>query len=226
MKKYLIALCAFTILAFATTAQTKDSGAAGRNERAQINNGKSQYGMHHRHRNDMMNINLTDAQRQKIKDINTDFRNQLKDLENNEGISLKDYRAKRVILEQARKSKFRDILTSDQKDKLAQAKKERSEKMKRMAQKRLEKMKTDLNLSADQVAKIRDLRDSSMEQAKAIRENSSLTEDQKKEQLTDLVQSRKESINNVLTPEQLKKKGEMKSSRINDVKSKRANKDS
>jgi Spy/CpxP family protein refolding chaperone len=226
MKKYLIAVSAFAILAVAANAQTKDdsTGAAGPHQRTHMH-GKSQYGMHQHHRNGM-NINLTDAQRQQVKDLNTDYRNQLKDLENSESITLKDYRAKKAILEQERRSKFQDILTSDQKDTLAQAKKERSEKMKMKAQKRLEKMKTDLNLSDDQVAKIQDLRNSSIEQGKAIRENPSLTEEQKKEQLMNLVKSRKESMNDILTPEQLKKKEEMRNSRMNDMKNKRANKDS
>ena len=87
-------------------------------------------------------------------------------------------------------------------------------------------MKTDLNLTDDQVAKIKDQRKSLMEQAKAIRENSSLTEEQKKEQLMNLMKSSKESMNNILTAEQLKKKEEMRNSRINDMKNKRANKDS
>ena len=65
-----------------------------------------------------------------------------------------------------------------------------------------------------------------MEQGKAIRENSSLTEEQKKEQLMNLVKSRKESMNNILTAEQLKKKEEMRNSRIKDMKNKRVNKDS
>ncbi len=73
----------------------------------------------------MMKLNLTDAQKQQVKDLNTDYRNQLKDLEKNENITLKDYRAKKASLEQERKSKFQDILTPEQKNKIAQAKKER-----------------------------------------------------------------------------------------------------
>ena len=78
----------------------------------------------------MMKLNLTDAQKQQVKDLNTDYRNQLKDLEKNETITLKDYRAKKATLEQERKSKFQSILTPEQKNKIAQAKKERGEKMK------------------------------------------------------------------------------------------------
>ena len=46
---------------------------------------------------------------------------------------------KKQALEQERKSKFQDILTPEQKDKIAQAKKERSEKMKMMASEKIGK---------------------------------------------------------------------------------------
>jgi len=98
--------------------------------------------------------------------------------------------------------------------------------MKMTAQKRLEKMKADLNLTNDQVAKITEQRKSSMEQMKAIRENSSLTEEQKKEQLMDLRKSSRESMNSILTADQLKKKEELRNSRMSEWKHKRANKDS
>jgi len=183
--------------------------------------------MHRHHHSDiMMKLDLTAAQKEQAKVLNTDYKNQLKDLEKNEAITLKDYRAKKASLEQERKSKFQDILTPEQKNTIAKAKKESSEKTEMMAQKRLEKMKTDLNLTDEQVAKIKEQRESSTAQAKAIRENSSLTEEQKKEQFRNLMKSRQESINSILTAEQLKKKEEMRNSRINDMKNKRANKDS
>ena len=40
------------------------------------------------------------------------------------------------------------------------------------------------------------------------------------------MKNRKESMNNILTADQLKKKEEMRNNRINDMKNKRANKDS
>ena len=226
MKKYLVALSAFTVMTIAAGAQTKNNATDGTGRQHDMYHKKS-YGMNRHHHNGMMvKLNFSDAQKQQVKDLNTDYRNQLKNLEKNENITLKDYRAKKAALEQERRSKFQGILTSDQKDKIAQAKKERGEKMKMMAQKRLEKMKTDLNLTDDQVSKIQDLRTSSMEQAKAIRENSSLSQEQKREQFMSLMKSRKESMNNILTADQLKKKEEMRNSRINDMKNKRANKDS
>jgi Spy/CpxP family protein refolding chaperone len=225
MKKHLIALSAFTILTIAASAQTKRNSTDTTS--ANMHHGRTGFAMHQHHRHGMMtNLKLSDSQKQQVKDLNDNYKSQLNDLEKNDNITLKDYRAKKAALEQERKSKFQNILTADQKNKMAQAKKEREEKMKQMSQKRLQKMKTDLNLTDDQVSKIQELRTSTMEQAKTIRENSALTQEQKKEQFMSLMKNRKESMNNILTAGQLKKKEEMRSNRINDMKNKRANKDS
>jgi Spy/CpxP family protein refolding chaperone len=225
MKKYLFALSAFTILTIAAGAQTKRN--ATDTTVKNMYHGRPGFAMHHHHRHGMMtNLKLSDSQKQQVKDMNASYKNQLNDLEKNDDITLKDYRAKKAALEQERKSKFQSILTADQKNNMAQARKEREEKMKQMSQKRLQKMKTDLNLTDDQVAKIQELRNSTMEQAKTIRENSALSQEQKKEQFMSLMKSRKESMNNILTADQLKKKEEIRNNRINDMKNKRANKDS
>jgi periplasmic protein CpxP/Spy len=226
MKKHLMTLSAFVIMTVAANAQTKKDSSGNTDQHSTRLHHKKSGSAMHTHHHMMMDLNLTDAQKQQAKDLNTDYKNQLKDLEKNENITLKDYRAKRAALEQERKSKFQDILTSDQKNKIAQAKKERSEKRELTSQKRLEKMKADLSLTDEQVAKIRDQRNNSKAQAKAIRENSSLTEEKKKEQLMNLMKSSKESMNGILTAEQLKKKEEMRNNRMNDMKSKRANKES
>lgn len=225
-----MALSVFTVITVAVNAQEKSDSthASGRQYSIHMHHKNSEYGMHKYRHHDMMmkQLNLTDAQKQQIKSINSEYKNQVNDLEKNETITLKDYRVKKANLEKERKAKFQAILTSDQKNKIAQAKKERSEKREMMAQKRIEKMKTDLNLTDAQVSKIQEQRNSSIAKAKTIREDSTLTNEQKKEQLMNLVKSSKESMNNILTADQLKKKEDMRNSRINDMKNKRTNKDS
>ena len=231
MKKYLIALSAFTIIAVGANAQSTDNSAKAspdqQNTKMHARNGQG-YGMN-RHRGNfsmMKEINLTDAQKQQAKSLNEEYNAKVKNLEKDENITLKDYRAKKASLEQERKSKFQALLTPEQKDKIAQAREARSEKMKMMSQKRMDKMKTDLNLTDEQVAKIQEQRNASMEKMKAIRENSSLSEDQKREQLMDLHKSMHESMNSILTADQIKKRDEMRNNRMNDWKNKRANKES
>jgi Spy/CpxP family protein refolding chaperone len=227
MKKYLITLSAFTVLALAAAAQSKENptGNDAQQPKAAIH-AHGWHGSMHHHHNLMTKLQFTDAQKQQMKELNLDYRTRIKDLEKDDNITLKDYRAKKAGLEQERKAKFQAILTPDQKNTIAQAKTQRAEKMKMMSQKRLEKMKTDLNLTDEQVSKIQDARKSSMEKARAIRENPALTQEQKKEEFMSLMKSRKESMNNILTADQLKKKEEMRNTRIRDMKNKRTDKDS
>jgi len=231
MKKYLIALSAFTIIAVAANAQSPDNSTKSSPNEQQNNKMHSHMQGHSMHRHNgkftmMRDLNLTDAQKQQAKVLNEDYNTKVKNLEKDDNITLKDYRAKKASLEQERKSKFQALLTPEQKDKIAQAKKARSEKMKMMAQKRMDKMKTDLNLTDDQVAKIQEQRKNSMEQMKAIRDNSSLSEDQKKEQLMDLHKNMHESMNSILTADQIKKRDEIRNNRMSEWKNKRANKES
>lgn len=230
MKKYLIALSAFTIIAVAANAQSTDNSTTTSPNQP----GSRMHGHHpghsmNRHKGNLMmmrDIQLTDAQKQQAKALNEDYHIKVKNLEKDDNITLKDYRAKKANLEQERKSKFQALLTPEQKDKIAQDRKARSEKMKMMAQKRLEKIKTDLNLTDEQVAKMQEERKTSMEQMQAIKENSSLSEDQKREQLKDVHKSMHDSMNSILTADQIKKRDEMRSNRMNEWKNKRANKES
>jgi Spy/CpxP family protein refolding chaperone len=221
MKKYLIALSAFTLMAFAVNAQSADN-AAKSPETTQTGTMHHKPGMymhrHHRNFSEMQKLNLSDAQKQQVKAMNEDYRNKVNNLEKDDNITLKDYRSQKANLEAERKAKFHDILTTDQKNQIAQAKKDRSEKMKMMAQKRLDKMKTDLNLTDDQVAKIQDQRKSMMDQAKAIRENTSLTNEQKKEQFMNIRKTSHDNMNKILTADQLKKRDELRNSRMKDMK--------
>ena len=227
MKQYFISLSALALVTVAANAQTTNSSADTTGNSAKTyTHHKSKDGIHGHHKGIMMkDINLTDAQKQQAKDINADYNKQITDLKNST-LSANDYKAKRQSIEKERKAKFESILTTEQKDKIAKAKKDRSEKMKVMSAKRMDKMKTDLNLTDEQVSKIKEQRESSISQAKAIKENASLTEDQKKEQLMNLRKTSKESVNSILTAEQLKKKEEIRNSRTNEWKNKKANKES
>lgn len=230
MKKYLLALSAFTVMAFAANAQEKNNPNQSSDKQHDVHMNRDNHGdgmsMHH-HRGGMMrHMNLTDAQKQQAKELNADHMDKVKDLEKDQNITLKDYRAKKAILEQERKSKFQALLTPEQKDKIVQGKKEMHEKREMMGKKRIDKMKSDLNLTDAQVEKIKEQRKSSIEKIKEIRDNSSLTQEQKKEKFMDLRKSAHESMSSILNPDQIKKRDEMRQNRINEMKNRHSNKDS
>jgi len=101
------------------------------------------------------------------------------------------------------------------KKKVAQVKAEKKVKSDEHYAKRMEKMKTNLNLTDGQVTKLKAQRSSLQAKAAKIKNNESLSREQKKEQMMALKAEAKEQHQKILTPEQLKKKEEMKKTRGN-----------
>jgi Spy/CpxP family protein refolding chaperone len=74
----------------------------------------------------------------------------------------------------------------------------------------MDKMATELNLSADQKTQWQGIMKDQMSQARSIRQDSSLSEDQKKAKLKELHESTQSKVNAVLTPDQQKKFADMR----------------
>ena len=184
----------------------------------------------------MKDLNMTDAQKQQMKSINEDFRSKMQDLKKNDNITVKDFKARKEALFNDRKARVDAILTADQKNKLAQFKNDHGDQFAsrdrdrdgdhhgggRMNGDRMEKMQSELGLTSDQVAKMNADRENFKAKADAIKNNTSLTDQQKKDQFMQLRKEREESFKSFLTPDQIKKLEEMKSKRSEDWKNKRA----
>jgi len=77
-------------------------------------------------------------------------------------------------------------------------------------------MMSDLNLTTDQKAKMKEIQQSSKEQRDAIRNDASLTPEQKMAKMKDLRKSQSEKVNSILTPDQqAKRKASMEKMRSN-----------
>ncbi len=101
-------------------------------------------------------------------------------------------------------------MTAGQKTKMAQLKAERKVKNEERYAKRMDKMKTTLNLSDDQVAKLKAQRSNMHAKAESIKNNASLSREQKKDQMMALKAEAKDQHSKILTAEQLKKQEEMR----------------
>jgi Spy/CpxP family protein refolding chaperone len=67
-------------------------------------------------------------------------------------------------------------------------------------------MMNELNLTSDQKSQLRELYEQNKQQRDAIKNDSSLTPDQKKQKMKDLHKSQSEKMNSILTPEQQAKR--------------------
>jgi Spy/CpxP family protein refolding chaperone len=157
------------------------------------------------HHMDMKALNLTDTQKEQLKTNREEFRKKMEELKKQDNISVKEWRSRMQSLKDEQKTKMQSIFTSEQKDKLAKMRTEGMEKHKETMDKRGGMMKEKLGLSDAQSAKLEKNRTEAMNKMKAIKENKSLTDEQRKEQLKELHKKQKEEMKAVLTEEQLKK---------------------
>ncbi len=222
MKKYLIALSAFTIFTLSVNAQEKrtTTGDAPMAHHDKMDHKKMGHGNHDRGMM-MKQLNLTDAQKQQAKAMHQDYANQMKQLKGDGSMSVNDYNAKKAALQNEQKAKFESLLTQDQKNKMQQLKKDRVAKGEMTGQKRMDKMKSSLNLTDAQVSQLKSQHDNFKTQAEAIKENTTLSQDEKKQQFMELKKKNVESEKSILTAEQLQKKEQLRNSRMKDMKNKR-----
>ena len=158
-------------------------------------------------------LNLTEDQKAKFKAQHENFRKQMEELKKNDNITVKEWKAKMEALRKDNKAKLDGILTGEQKAQIEKMKAEQKAFHEIDAKARMEKMKLRLGLSDEQAAKMQQNRTEMTEKMRSIRENKSLNDEQKKEQIKELLKSNKEKMKSILTEEQLKKIKEMKHKR-------------
>lgn len=193
MKNLALAILALAI-GFSSNAQTKDSTSSHK----EFNNSQN-----HNNKNNFKELNLTDAQKSQVKDINQNFRQQMQDLNNNKSLSPEELKEKRKALAKEHKEKIKAILTPEQRE---QAKDLRQEFAKRDKEKmrgeRFEEMTKDLHLTPEQSTKMKDLNNTFRNNIQTLHQNTTLTRDEKKEQMKSLMKKHRDDMEALLTNEQ------------------------
>ena len=161
----------------------------------------------------MKDLNLSDDQKAKMKSINQDFRNQMTELKKNENITVKDFKSKMTTLRKDHKAKMQSVLTAEQKTQIEKMKIERKSKAEGRMKEHADKLKTELGLTADQSTRLEKMRADVRTQMQAIRDNKSLDEAAKKEQMKKLRQDQKTKMESILTAEQNEKMKQLHSER-------------
>lgn len=168
-------------------------------------------GMHHKmdrkkgHRMDMQKLNLTEDQKAQFKTQRESFRKQMEDLKKNDNITVKEWKEKMSAIQKENKAKMQSFLTADQKAQIEKNKAEGKKRFEARTKDRGDRMKTHLGLTDAQSAQLKKNREATQQKIKAIKEDSKMTDEQKKEQVKELMKAQKESMKSVLTEEQLKK---------------------
>ncbi len=150
-------------------------------------------------------LNLTEDQKAKFKSLSEAQRNELAALQKQENISVKESREKRAAIMEGYKTKRDAVLTTEQKAMVAKKQVERKEGARKRGEQAGAKLEKELNLTPEQKTKLQESRKVNGDKAKAIRENQSLTADQKKAQMQKIREEQKASMKSILTPEQYSK---------------------
>ena len=189
MKKFFIGAIATTICFSTSFAQ-----------RLQKNNGP-----HHSMQTagKMKALNLSASQKEQVKAARQNTNTQLAALNKNDQMNVKDFKESKAAILQSQKQQMAGILTEDQKKQLAQNKPLSNEPKGNKAGGNLGKMKRNLGLSDNQVTQIKANQDAEQAKIKAIRDNSSLSKLEKREQLKSIREEQKNNLSEILSLEQL-----------------------
>jgi Spy/CpxP family protein refolding chaperone len=148
-------------------------------------------------------LNLTDAQKAQMKTINQNFRQQMQDLKKQGNITVDQQTQRREAIAKEHRAKIQAILTPEQRDQAANYKKDFKEGRKENGRDdRFEEITKDLNLTPDQSAKMSSINASFRTSLQNIRQNSTLGENEKREQMKKLMKQHRSDMEALLTNDQ------------------------
>ena len=151
----------------------------------------------------MKALNLSTNQKEQLKAARQNTNTQLAALNKNDQMTVKDFKESKAAILQSQKQQMAGILTEDQKNQLAQNKPLSNDPRGNKAGGNLGKMKENLGLSDNQVTQIKANREAELAKIKAIRDNSSLSKSEKREQLKSIREEQKNNLSDILSLEQL-----------------------
>lgn len=197
------------ILAFTLILALSGTTLFAQQTRASHKN-KAGHGMEHGKKDALKNLDLTEAQQKQLKADNESFKAKMEALNKEENITVKEQKARKAALMTEQKAKRDALLTAEQKAKLEADRKAMGEKRKEMDKKRGANMQKELGLSNDQAAKLKAQNQATQTKVKAIKDNTTLSAEEKKEQMKAVKASAVAERKQILTAEQQEKMKAMK----------------
>ena len=202
MKKLTLLMMAI-VMGLAAIAQKNETRKQDHNNKHKQHKNKAYKG-----NEKLDNVNLTNEQKEQVKSINENFKQQMRDLRNQGNITVAEQKQRRETLVREHKEKLASVLTPEQR---RNAESNSGFKGRKGSDRgdRFNDLSKDLNLSADQSQRMSTLNSTFKSNMKNIRENSSLSQEQKKEQMKNLMRKHRSDMESLLTndqKEQLKNK--------------------
>lgn len=167
--------------------------------------------MHHHRGDALAQLNLTDDQKNEMKVINDDFKQQMTDLKKSEDkITVTEWKSKMATIRKDHHAKVDKVLTPEQKASLKTMHKGHGKGFRQDRHNRMERMKKELNLTDDQSAALQKSFGETMQKMKAVKEDTTLTDDKKKALYRVHKDQQEANMKSILTPDQWNKYQELK----------------
>lgn len=199
MKKYAVLLVLTAFFVNASAQQPKQMERQNAQQKHQRKQKMHKNGQHFK------NLNLSETQKQAMKANRNDFQQKNNALKNQPGITLNEYQTEKARLEKERREKMQSILTPEQKDQISQREKDKKAKMEQRQKVKSDRMAKNLSLTTDQVSKMNSQRELTRQQMMALKNNESLSMEQKRAEANRIKKESKEKRDAILTQEQLQK---------------------
>jgi Spy/CpxP family protein refolding chaperone len=197
MKKITLSIMAVTMF-FSAMAQSNEKSADKKNLQH-----KEYKGRHFKGGENLDKLNLTDAQKAQMKTVNESFKKQMKDLNSKGNITVDQQRQQREAIVKAHKEQVSAILTPEQRSQVAAHTKDfRGGRKDGVRGRNFSDITKDLNLSADQEVKMNAMNATFKSNVKSLRQNTSVSEKDKKEQMKKLMKQHRSDMEALLTNDQ------------------------
>jgi Spy/CpxP family protein refolding chaperone len=165
---------------------------------------RGHYGDHSGRHLDMLSqkLNLTDQQKSQLQSLFQNQRSQIDAIRQDSSLTPEQKRERIHQLHQSSHTQFLAALTPEQKQQLEQMRAQRGERG-------LEMLSQRLNLTPDQQSKLKPILEAQHKQMEALRDDNSLTPEQRMARAREIHQSSKSQLSSILTPEQLQRLQQM-----------------
>ena len=154
-------------------------------------------------------LNLTDQQKTQVQSQMQNQRQQAQAIRQDTSLTPEQQREKLQQLRQSNHQQMMDILTPEQQQKFQQLRSEHPRMGRGKMGGGIGPMSR-LNLTPDQKSKLDPIFQSSRQQVEAVRNDTSLTQEQKQAKIGEIRQGTKSQVNSILTPEQQQQWQQMK----------------
>jgi hypothetical protein len=180
-------------------------------------------------------LNLSTDQQARMKIVRADFKKQSEELKTQDNLTVAEMKKRKEALHKDHKAKMEAILTGDQKAQIAKMR-SKGQQGNRMGKREIKvdrdtltrngkpmqdrsaknagaELGKELNLSADQQAKMKEIRKDYKSKIESVRNDNALTQDQKKTRLKELMKQQQEQVKMILTKDQIEKMQSLKKER-------------